>query len=174
MSVVAPQLTKRYMEAMARHPIKWTRRSVPVYDTPKTSPIEYLRTLVTPLHIPVSRTFATPLCFSLSQHFLGICSLYELFLFHSFHMTSLCQPTPHLYLLKTFLHSNLHPRFIHSSLAMYLNRLLSFLCWCHRPIVYRPLMYAGVTHELSIFPSRLRDMYHPLLLELSCSRLPLL
>ena len=60
--------------------------------------------------------------------FLLLCSLspvsnsYLLLLFFispSFHGTF--QPTPHQFLLKTFLHSNLHSQFIHFSLTLYLH-----------------------------------------------------
>ena len=38
-------------------------------------------------------------------HFLGICSLCQFFISHSFYMSGPFQPTPHQFLLNTFLHS---------------------------------------------------------------------
>ena len=75
-----------------------------------------------------------------------------------FHMTSPC--TPHQFLLKTFLHSNLH------SQLYYIPRL--FLPGCFSPtwtisccfsvsvIVYCAFVYAGA--ELSTFPLSLREL----------------
>ena len=78
-------------------------------------------------------------------HVLGLSSLCKFFISHSFHMTGLCQPTPHQFLLKTFLHFNFHSQFIHSSVISSVNShdssfqvvfanldLLLFLCLCDR------------------------------------------
>ena len=77
-------------------------------------------------------------------HFLGICSICPFFVSHVFYMTSLC--TPRQFLLRPFLHSNLHSHLIHFLLSALLiptiitnmqffanlDLLLLFLCQCHR------------------------------------------
>ena len=70
------------------------------------------------------------------------------------HMTNTC--TPHQFLLNTILHSNLHSHFIHFLLSALLTP---------KPgpspvsaIASIAFMYAGVTHELSTFLLRFRDL----------------
>ena len=59
-------------------------------------------------------------------HFLGICSLCQFFICHFLHMTSPC--TPHQFILRTFLHSNLHSHFIHFLLsALLIHTILTTL-----------------------------------------------
>ena len=94
-------------------------------------------------------------------HFLGICSL-PVFHLPFFYMTSPC--APHQFRLRTFLHSNLHSQFIHvlsSALltptviltrCVYLANLNFSCCFSVSVIVSSAFKYAGVTHELSIFP----------------------
>ena len=81
---------------------------------------------------------------------LSICCLCQFFISHPFRMSNYSSP-----ILNTFLHSILHPQFIHSSLISCLNCqhssyqvcfanlyfLLWFLCLCQR--VASPFMYAG-------------------------------
>ena len=79
-------------------------------------------------------------------------------------------PTPHQFLLKPFLHSNLHSQFIHVSLNSSLNshdysyqvvfsRTWTFsCCFSVSAIVSSAFMYAWVTHELRTFPLRFCDI----------------
>ena len=50
-----------------------------------------------------------------SLHFLGICSFCKFFISHF--PTCPFQPTPHQFILNTFLHSNLHSQFFHFFLS---------------------------------------------------------
>ena len=101
-------------------------------------------------------------------HFLGICSLCQFFICHFFYMTSPC--SAHQFLLRTFLHPNLHSHFIHFLLSALLSPTILFLpgcfsqiltfscCFFVSVIVSSPFMYAGIIHVLSIFHVRWRDM----------------
>ena len=66
--------------------------------------------------------------------FWAICSLFQFFYTYSFHMSSPFQPTLHHFLLKPFLHSNLHSQSIHSS----------FICSLHSHISSHPVVFTNL------------------------------
>ena len=114
-----------------------------------------------PIAISVFLAFISP---PLSVHLLSA-SFYLPF----FYMTRSCRPTPHQFLLRTLLHSNLHSHFIIflllalSTPTIILTRLFFIkidfsCCFSVSAIVSSAFVYAGVTHELSTFHLRLRDM----------------
>ena len=92
-------------------------------------------------------------------HFLGIHSLCQFSISHSFHMTGPCQLTPRQGLLNTVLQFDLHSHFIHLLLSTLLTTSIpiirsfsqtwTFCCFSVRAIVSNAFMYVGVTHELS-------------------------
>ena len=82
------------------------------------------------------------------------CDLCEFVISHSFHVTSPSQPTPHQFLLKTFLHSNLHCQFVQSSLIRSLHSHDSFFqssCFCklRSQVITSKQPKLGLTQELS-------------------------
>ena len=98
------------------------------------------------LHFP--STFWASACFSSASFF---------------YMTSPC--TPHQFLLRTFLHSNFHSHFIlfpdqfpRLFIPGWFSQIWIFCCFSVSAIVSSAFMCAGVTHELSTFPLRLRDI----------------
>ena len=78
------------------------------------------------------------------------------------HMTS--PYTAHQFLLKTFLHSNLHSYLIHFSYQQlllprcFLQTWIFSCCFSVSAIVSSAFMLTEATHELCIFPLLLRDM----------------
>ena len=136
---------------------------------------QFLLTIIflhySPTH-SMSLSMQSPLQFRSSSppfplHFLGICSLCQLFICYIFYMTSQCAPRQ--FLLRTFLHSNHHCRFFHVLLSALLTPTIILIrlfsqtwtfpcCFSVSAMVSSAFMYASVIHELSTFPLRLRDM----------------
>ena len=93
-----------------------------------------------------------------------------------FHMTNPC--TAHQLLLRTFLHSHFHSHFIKFLLSALLTPTIILsgcfsqtwtfsCCFSVSAIVCNAFKYAGITHELSTFPFRLRFAsisYHTIVL----------
>ena len=82
-------------------------------------------------------------------NFLCICSLCQVFISSFFHMISLC--TPHQFILRTFLHSNLHSHFIHFLLSapmiILISLFLKLLVERQRHIIY--VIYVKVLFDQS-------------------------